>query len=93
MAKLILQKSGEKQEEEVADGSNIQEPCEDKFNIPFGCKDGICGTCRIKIIDGNKNLSEKNEAEEDMFPDQPDIRLACQCNIKKGKVIIDDSYD
>jgi ferredoxin len=80
------------QEEESRDGESIQEVCEDKFNIPFGCKDGICGTCRIKVLEGNENLSEKNEQEKDMFPEDPTERLACQCTLKDGDVEIDTSY-
>ena len=93
MGKLILNRSGEIQEDEVRNGQDIKQVCEDKFNIPFGCKDGLCGTCRIKVLEGNKNLTEKNEKEEDMFPNQPNIRLACQCKIKSGIVKIDDSYE
>ena len=80
------------QEEEINDGDSLQEVCEDKFNIPFGCKDGICGTCRIKVVEGNENLSEKNEHEKDMFPEDPNERLACQCILKSGIVKIDTSY-
>jgi len=87
MAKLILTNDG--QEEELQDGSEIKDACEEKFNIPFGCKDGICGTCRIKVDEGNENLTDKNEKEEDMFPEEPDVRLACQCRIKSGTVKID----
>jgi len=90
MGKIILTKPY--QEEEVKDGSPIWEVCENKFNIPFGCKDGICGTCRIKVVEGNQNLSEKNQQEKDMFPDDPTERLACQCKFKKGVVKIDTGY-
>lgn len=87
MAKLVLINTG--MEEEIPDGGEIKEVCEEKFNIPFGCKDGICGTCRIKITEGADNLTEKNEKEKDMFSDELDVRLACQCRIKKGVVKID----
>lgn len=87
MAKLILINIG--QEEEIPDGNEIKKICEEKFRIPFGCEDGICGTCRIKIAEGNENLTPKNQKEEDMFSGEPDVRLACQCRIKKGVVKID----
>ena len=87
MAKLILN-DGEK-EEEIADDSEIKDVCEEKFGIPFGCKDGICGTCIVVIAEGNENLSEKNEKEYDMLPDNDNERLACQCRVKKGVVKID----
>ena len=40
----------------------------------------------------SKPESEKNEKEEDMFPDKPDIRLACQSKIKEGTIKINTSY-
>lgn len=90
MAKLILAKNN--QIEELPDNSPIKDVCEEKFQVLFGCKDGLCGTCRIKVVDGLKNLSEKNVKEKDLFPDNENERLACQCIIKKGIVKIDDSY-
>lgn len=90
MGKVTL--VSENQEEEIEDGESLWKVCEEKFNIPFGCKDGLCGTCRIKVTEGNENLSDKNQNEEDMFPNDPTTRLACQCILKKGDVKIDDSY-
>ena len=90
MAKIILENEG--LEEELEDNKEIKDVCEDKLNIPFGCKDGICGTCIIKVTEGNENLSEKNEKEEDLLPEEPNKRLACQCTIKSGTVKIDTSY-
>ena len=87
MAKLILINTN--QTEELPDGSEIKKICEDKFRIPFGCEDGICGTCRVKITEGNENLTPKNQKEEDMLPGEPEVRLACQCKIKQGIVKID----
>ncbi len=87
MAKIILINTG--QTEEIKDGDKVKNVCEEKFRIPFGCEDGICGTCRINIVEGNENLSPKNQKEEDMFSGEPGVRLACQCAIKKGVVKID----
>ncbi|MEK6873040.1 MAG: 2Fe-2S iron-sulfur cluster-binding protein [Nanoarchaeota archaeon] len=87
MAKLFLINT--EQEEEIPDGDEIKQVCDKNFRIPFGCEDGICGTCRIKIAEGNENLTPKNQKEEDMFSGEPNIRLACQCKIKQGVVKID----
>ena len=86
MAKLILENTGD--EEELVDGSEIKDVCEQKFEIPFECKDGKCGTCMIELVDGGENLSEKNESENNMFPGDDSLRLACQCKIKQGIVKI-----
>ena len=85
MAKIISAKDGE--EIEVKDNSKIQKPCE-KLGIPFQCKDGICGTCMIDIIEGKENLSELTEEEEDLDRDR-EHRLACQCKIKEGSIKVD----
>jgi phenol hydroxylase P5 protein len=91
MAKVTF--TPNEQTEEVADGAELREVCEEKFNIPFGCKDGICGTCRIRVTEGDNNLSPKNEKETDMLPDHDNERLACQAQIKSGKIVMDDGYE
>jgi ferredoxin len=69
---------------EVADGSKIQDACEE-LGVPFGCRDGRCGTCRIEIKEGKENLSEINYKEKELFANE-DNRYACQCSIKQGTV-------
>lgn len=53
--------------------------------IPFGCENGICGTCLITIPTGKENLSAIEEMEsqtlEAMGMDEGDHRLACQCKV------------
>jgi len=90
MAKIIL--TNNNQEAEISDNTPIKETCEEKLGIPFGCKNGICGVCKINVTEGIENLSEKNEKEEDMFPNEPNIRLACQSIIKEGVVKINNNY-
>ena len=85
MAKLIFLSSN--QEKEVADGEPIKEALEEA-GVPFGCQDGICGTCMLEIEEGMENLSEKNEKEMDLVGDDAKMRLGCQCRIKKGVVKI-----
>jgi len=50
--------------------------------IPFRCKQGICGSCRVEIIKGHENLSEISQSEFDFLlklGDDPNVvRLACQ---------------
>lgn len=86
MAKLIIEDS----EFDVKDGSGIIEECIKK-DIPFGCQDGMCGTCVIDVLDGEDNLSEVSEQEKqlDMTKNK---RLACQCKLKSGSVTIKSHY-
>ena len=56
--------------------------------------DGVCAKCRIKIVQGAKNLSEMNEIELDLkqrnqIPE--DFRISCQ-TIVLGDVVIDAAY-
>jgi ferredoxin len=74
----------EGEEREVEDGSRIQEACED-MGMPFGCTDGLCGTCRCTVVSGMENLEPMNEKEEDMDLLEGE-RLACQLFIKSGEV-------
>ena len=59
--------------------------------VPFGCENGICGTCLITIPFGKENLGDIEEMEqqtlEAMGMDDDEHRLACQCKVK-GDVTI-----
>ena len=80
MAKIIF----EGQSREVPDGTRALDSCED-MGMPFGCTEGVCGTCRCTVVSGMENLSPVNVKEEDMDLDAGE-RLACQCTIKSGTV-------
>lgn len=84
MAKIINNKTNESRE--VEDGKEIRMACED-LGVPFGCRDGICGTCMIDIVEGSENLNELNQKEKDLERDR-DHRLACQGRINEGTVKI-----
>lgn len=86
MAKIILNDK----EIEVKDGDYIKEGCK-KAGIKFGCEAGLCGVCKIEIIEGNENLDEPHYAEEIMGL-KKNKRLACQCRIKKETVKIKTEY-
>ncbi len=85
MAKIIHAKT--KIEKDVPNGEKIKNAVEE-MGVLFGCEDGICGTCMIEVVKGEKNLSELTQAEKDLERDEKH-RLACQCRIKKGEVAID----
>lgn len=58
--------------------------------LKFGCCQGECGTCAIKIVSGEENLSPKTKQEQATLNrlGLQEHRLACQCAIK-GDVVID----
>ena len=49
-----------------------------KAPISFGCRIGICGTCKVKVSGNLNNLNSKNENEK-AFTTLNNERLACQC--------------
>ena len=74
----------EGEERELPDGSGILDACEE-MGMPFGCTEGLCGTCRSIVVEGFENLEPLNEQEEDMDLEDGE-RLVCQCVIKSGIV-------
>ncbi len=85
MAKIKYDNNGD--EIEVPDGTELKEVSRDEgWNIPYGCEDGICGTCIVEIKEGKENLNEMEETEEitlsAMGVNDGNHRLACQCKCK-----------
>ncbi len=74
------------------DGELLREACQrNDFTLPFGCENGLCGTCLVAIKSGAQNLSEKTDQEKDtleVLMAYEDQRLACQCHVK-GDVTFD----
>jgi len=68
------------QDFEVKKGSGIIEEGT-KADIPFGCQDGMCGTCVIDVLEGKENLGQLTQEEKDLDL-KVEKRLACQCKIK-----------
>ena len=85
MAKIISSKSN--RVVEVEDGEEMRDACEN-LGVKFSCRNGLCGTCMIDVLEGEENLSPLTEAEKLLKRDGQN-RLACQCKIEKGKVKID----
>ena len=85
MAKLVFEGTGE--ERELEEDSPIAEVCEEA-GIPFACTEGVCGTCVVEVSEGMENLSAFTQEEEDFLGELDFERLACQCQIKSGRVII-----
>lgn len=62
----------------------------EKLGVDFSCHNGVCGTCKMKVLKGMKNINSKTEMEED-FPLEDNERLACQCHKIKGDIVVE--YD
>lgn len=60
-------------------------------SLPFGCCQGTCGTCAIKVLEGEEHLSPKTKQEKTTLSNLElgGYRLACQCALKSGDVILD----
>lgn len=69
----------------VEDNAAIIDVCEDEdTSILFGCRDGACGACMIKVVENPQNLSPMEEHEQDFLETmaaREDERLACQCRV------------
>ena len=60
-------------------------------SILFGCRDGACGACMIRVLKCPENLSPMQDNEKDFLETmaaEPNERLACQCKVK-GDVTIE----
>jgi ferredoxin len=70
---------------DVKDGYALIDMCEDyDTSILFGCRDGACGACMVRVLDGKDNLSPMQDDEKDFLETmaaEEDERLACQCKV------------
>ena len=76
---------------ELKDGDRIRDACE-QLGVPFGCRSGFCGACKIEIIEGGENLNMLNPEELNMGDRDRTHRLACQAVIKQGFVKIKEGF-
>ena len=89
MAKIIF----EGKEWEIKDGEPIKDVC-DSLGVPFGCRDGKCACCKLKVNEGEENLGELTQREKDMGLEGKKKRLACQASITSGTVKVESiSYE
>lgn len=83
----------------VKPGATIQDVVEASGSaLPFGCRDGQCGTCAIEIVQGMEFLSDKTEKEVKVLKEilagtcTPNTRLACQMRIEKPNGVVRIKY-
>ncbi len=67
-------------------GEPLKEVCDREIlGVPFSCRNGVCGTCTIKITKGKENLNPKQANEREtlaMLGAAEEHRLACQCMVQ-----------
>lgn len=79
----ILTIKTDKKSIEVEPNASIIDVCEkEDTSILFGCRDGACGACMVRVVENPQNLSPMAESERDFLETmaaREDERLACQC--------------
>lgn len=83
----------ENMEFDVPPGAEFLEMHLKNPNIPikFGCRNGECGTCAIKILQGMENVSKISNRERELLQKKglcSKYRLACQ-NAVNGFISIE----
>ncbi|MDR2080550.1 MAG: (2Fe-2S)-binding protein [Campylobacteraceae bacterium] len=83
----------------VKPGTTIQDVVEAAGSaLPFGCRNGECGTCVVEIVQGMEFLSEINEKERKVLKEvgvgtsKQNLRLSCQMKIIKPNGVIRIKY-
>ncbi|NCD11315.1 MAG: (2Fe-2S)-binding protein [Epsilonproteobacteria bacterium] len=83
----------------VKPGATIQDVVEASGSaLPFGCRDGQCGTCVVEIVQGMEFLSPKNAKELKVLKEicvgtcSDKARLACQMKIEKPNGVVRIKY-
>jgi len=59
--------------------------------ITYGCREGECGTCMMKIVAGMENMSERSVLEDKVLQENMagrQNRLACQAQVLGGAVVV-----
>ena len=83
MFKVTFKNTGSSAEVEA--GAELKDVTKsNSWSIAYGCEDGMCGTCIVKVTEGAMNLSQMEDKErgtlEAMGMDK-DYRLCCQCKV------------
>jgi ferredoxin len=73
-------------------GGRLLDLCDDHgAPVPFSCRSGSCGTCRIEVIEGETMLDPPGAEEQEVleiFGDPPGRRLACLVRVLEGPGLV-----
>lgn len=59
--------------------------------LTYGCREGECGTCMMKIVSGAENLAAPSVLEDQVLKENyagVANRLACQAQVLGGSVVV-----
>jgi len=77
---------------EVPTGTRFFEVADQvEASLPFGCRDGLCGTCIMTVLEGVGNLQEMSDDERETLENYeaaPNQRLGCQA-VVHGDITIE----
>lgn len=80
----------EVQSSKIKDSFSLLDICETfgKVELPFGCRSGTCGSCRVEILAGDTLLKSPGAMEQDTLKrcqDSDVIRLSCRAHLDSEK--------
>jgi ferredoxin len=59
--------------------------------ITYGCREGECGTCMMRIVSGMENMSQRSILEDKVLQENMagrNYRLACQAQVLSGDIVV-----
>ncbi|OHC90131.1 MAG: ferredoxin [Sideroxydans sp. RIFOXYB12_FULL_59_6] len=59
--------------------------------ITYGCREGECCTCLVKIVSGMEHMSERSVLEDKVLQENmagSSHRLACQAQVLGGDIVV-----
>ena len=59
--------------------------------ISYGCREGECGTCMMRIVSGMEHMSQRSVLEDTVLQENMagrNNRLACQAQVLGGDIVV-----
>lgn len=75
---------GEKTVEAPVNSILLRVALDNQIHLEWGCESGTCGMCRVRVLEGEENLSDFSNEEIDFLVGDLDEgwRLGCQTRVK-----------